>query len=729
MPRKIRFDRRSQGSPMDSLSLIVDNTLNRLLNADGVTALRALRLVNGESYAVTLSFTGDTPDIDELNFTVRTATGSENLLSVTSFSGNAEDGYSFTLSLTSPPLTATLAGSDFVELRGFLSWTEGAEIELIEAVKLILSASSGDGAAPEYVKTLNGLSDEVTITGAGSVTVSQSGQSITVSGQSPDLSDVVRTTGNQVIDGWKTFLESIYDNSNTQSINTILRNLYDGDNNICVAWNDTSLKYSDITSLNWGSKLLIDDFGRYSADWRQRLLYDGAETTALDWNARNLNTGWRAGTPTTSSGIANKSYVDNAVNSATGYVTLTTAQTISGVKTFELGANALTLQNAGSSRNLTINVTNGGAGNDTVINTAGSNSNIRIQANSQSAQLYLSATSGRIGVGTTSPQHLLDVSGQIQSSGLNVLYNRPMWNGSGLARTGEAMLITGNITQFITGDKRFYSPTGGLALSTSEKRLYNSGNAVLDWQSGVLQSTMGGGYSIDWTRHMLMDGDAEKLNWNGCDMYDNVGYQSLDWSDRELRGEFGSVNLDWKNCITKDNYGGDSINWHSRTLIYSSQPTVFWDNCVLANSAGNVLNWASTYLYDYYGSSVASLGWSERTLLDFAGNWSVHWGNRVMYDSSTYSSIDWESRRLIGENGNYAYEWGNNYRRFNDADGNPFLKFDSRDAMEIHCSTSNTPPSNPSKMQWYVDEGADTLNFCVRYSDGSTLKYGSIALS
>lgn len=169
-------------------------------------------------------------------------------------------------------------------------------------------------------------------------------------------SDVVRTTGNQSITGSKTFQSAatfnndvgIYgkliatDQSDTSSLDTHVRALYNDIAQETLNWNDGVVKNfdgavtidwrsSDLKSrfalssgsvLNWEANNLFDNSGNYSADWNLRQLYGSAGYTDInvDWESRQLSGNWATNTnPTQSGHLANKSYVDSNSSFTLGF--------------------------------------------------------------------------------------------------------------------------------------------------------------------------------------------------------------------------------------------------------------------------------------------------------------------------------------------------------------------------------------------------------------------------
>lgn len=322
-----------------ALTFNVDTANNRLINQDGITSLRQLRLVNGETYTVTLNFVGTVPEIDELAFYVRTQVGTSNLVSVTSFSGNSTDGYTFSLPLTAVTLLTALGNEDSVILKGYFSWTEGVEIEIIEGIKIVLAAASeSEGTTATYVSSVNSISGAALITGVGNVTVSNAGQVVTISGANQDLdlssyalTSSLNATGNALNasisalqgqtgdyyprtnpSGYQTAanvsssLSAYYPLSNPSGYLNSASGVVMTTGNQTISGNKqfigllsgtlgsvslTSAKTYDSSykqSVDWNNRNLLDTNHINSLEWNQRVMRDSASTAALDWANRYL---------------------------------------------------------------------------------------------------------------------------------------------------------------------------------------------------------------------------------------------------------------------------------------------------------------------------------------------------------------------------------------------------------------------------------------------------------
>lgn len=363
-----------------ALTFNVDTANNRLLNADQTTALRQLRLVNGETYTVTLNFVGTVPEIDELAFYVRTQVGTSNLVSVTSFSGNSTAGYTFSLPLTAVTLLTALGNEDSVILKGYFSWTEGVEIEIIEGIKIVLAAASeSEGTTASYVSSVNSISGAALITGAGNVTVSNAGQVVTISGANQDLdlssyalTSSLNATGNALNasisalqgqtgdyyprtnpSGYQTAANvssslsayyplsnpSGYLNSNSGVVMTTGNQTISGNKRFVGLLTGTlgsisltSAKTYDSSykqSVDWNNRNLLDTNHINSLDWLYRELRASDNTVSVDWENRILKSSdgfdrvdWEQAALTDGFGVSSISWGTRIMSDAGGYQTL-----------------------------------------------------------------------------------------------------------------------------------------------------------------------------------------------------------------------------------------------------------------------------------------------------------------------------------------------------------------------------------------------------------------------
>jgi hypothetical protein len=162
---------------MEQLSLNLSLTQNKALNQDATTALRSLGLVQGQTYDVNLSLysgtSGVSPALSDFLFLIRDQNAA-NIVSATGINP-AGSGYQFLLPVTSP------AFSPSSRYKGYFSFSANGNVEIIEPFPISVSITAGNGQSVGYVSSLNGLTSDVTISGVGTLSVSQSGQNIIIS--------------------------------------------------------------------------------------------------------------------------------------------------------------------------------------------------------------------------------------------------------------------------------------------------------------------------------------------------------------------------------------------------------------------------------------------------------------------------------------------------------------------------------------------------------------------
>ena len=163
------------------VSLNVSITENKALNQDGITALRSLSLVQGQTYDLSVSlfsgFIQVAPTLSNFSFVLSDNRGAS-LVSQTSISAHGS-GYLFSLPLVSPALGFSSSYS------GSVSFTANGTQEIIEPFTIALAPTALNGNTAGYIASLNNLTSDVIIAGGGSVSVSQSGQTISIFGDSP----------------------------------------------------------------------------------------------------------------------------------------------------------------------------------------------------------------------------------------------------------------------------------------------------------------------------------------------------------------------------------------------------------------------------------------------------------------------------------------------------------------------------------------------------------------
>lgn len=297
---------------MDSLTLNLSLDTNRVLNADGVTALRQINLVQGETYSVTLSPTGgeSLTGIGNFSFALRQKFDTENLIEVTGITSGV-----FTLPLTSVLLNNALVGHDYRQFRAYIRFTGFNEAEIFDPFfARVATSESGIGLA-NYVSSFNGQTGDVTYS---------------VSANEAVNAGAVMLTGSQTISGVKTFASGF--NSSLGGVPVIrvddFFTVFNGNGNDVIHSEDMALRNDGTESISWGDRRLYDTSGRLSIDYDYRQLSNLTSVT-LDWSGRVLSGNWLTNAfPTQSGHLVNKGFLD------AGFVHKTGTETISGSKTF-----------------------------------------------------------------------------------------------------------------------------------------------------------------------------------------------------------------------------------------------------------------------------------------------------------------------------------------------------------------------------------------------------------
>jgi len=134
-----------------------------------------------------------------------------------------------------------------------------------------------------------------------------------------NISNIVYTTGDQLISGNKIFISSLKDISNNDSIDITNRGLIDGGGS---------------QSLDWNGRILKDGVQNYSIQYADRFLRDAAQNYVLDWNNRILSGNWSQN---------GNSILDASASLVTGISINGSSQHLTGYVTFSAGNNDITL--------------------------------------------------------------------------------------------------------------------------------------------------------------------------------------------------------------------------------------------------------------------------------------------------------------------------------------------------------------------------------------------------
>lgn len=460
-------------------------------------------------------------------------------------------------------------------------------------------------------------------------------------------SGVVRTTGNQVISGGKTFSTTtifnggiitatisnalvngasidltstaIYDGAAVQSIDWGTRILTDSAGGFVLDWeNREAIDATSTSSINWANRQLRNTSAQIMLDWESALLYDGSSQLSIDWVNRSaadtsttsslswgsrelfdsngittldwgnslLTGNWQTNTiPTLGTHIVNRNFLQTGTYNLPLVVRQTGTQTVSGRKVF------VNTTYFPSGLEATTSIFSGAV---TIRNILGLGVQILDITNSVDTNLdfYVTAPGVSPGYGRIAPS--TNTAIHLGILGTDYMFIRP----GGVVSIGDG--------------------TGTLLVTNSGNRSTLSGL----WVANTLQAP---------THTGRIDLDTMRL-------YENDGNYNVAWDSKLLR----SFNI-------------DSIDWGNRTLVdASSNISVEWHNRILYGNGGMALSWTQRQLYDT--SELTSLDWSTRQTYDSSGFASLDWEYGAAYVTG-FIRMDWNSCALYGTGGIDTFHW------------------------------------------------------------------------
>lgn len=148
-----------------------------------------------------------------------------------------------------------------------------------------------------FLNSLSGLSTGYiqNISGVLSLRLGETGSYLLNQINNISISNVVYTTGNQLISGIKNFNDGIVTNiisgiiSNAGVIDFDNKRLVNGDGTEKINWDNGGLfDASHTTSVNWEERKLIDNVGVQSINYQDRTLKDNGLNIVLNWNDKVL---------------------------------------------------------------------------------------------------------------------------------------------------------------------------------------------------------------------------------------------------------------------------------------------------------------------------------------------------------------------------------------------------------------------------------------------------------
>jgi hypothetical protein len=378
----------------------------------------------------------------------------------------------------------------------------------------------------------------------------------------PDLTYVVKTTGNQNVSGIKNFVNGIAIPNNLDSTNRYLKN---SGNGVTIDWQNQLLKtqafISYYPSVDWKQRVLYDANILTGLDWNLKRLYDSSQNLTVDWNNRILTGGlWYAqdiyigGHPALTSGNFT-GYVDNNYyprNNPSGYITGVAAdatfvrttgnQNISGGKTFQT-IKALTITGSGI-------YDNGG--------------NLRVNLTNNAFNMY-------------------------DWNGSNFILNRVTYSVGNIASIDWQNRYLFDISGY---SSLFYSNRVALdgsentSIDWGQRKLKDSSSTtILNWQTCKLSDN---NTSLDWRNRSLFNGDdTQVLNWETGVLLDTNAQTSIDWTNRQLSGNWSAeiLNVSGQRVLTLADTGSFATKTYVDTSFYpSSNPNGY----ISAAQAGGV---------------------------------------------------------------------------------------------------------------------------------------------
>lgn len=515
------------------------------------------------------------------------------------------------------------------------------------------------------------------------------------------IGNIVYTSGNQLISGFKTFgtgISTLYisgdsnnqgliDNNGVQSVDWINRNLDD---------------LNGVQSVSWGIRVLRDAVQNYSVEYSNRFLRDVAQNYVLDWNNRILSGNWtKDGNYLLTSIDSGNSQIqidaERNKPSVTGLSINGAIARITGDIIFTSGPNIIIGQGAnGFTFTTTIPAGFVLSGN---LETTGSNlynslKNLSGQLDTTGSNLrnLITSLSGQFNITGSNLNNLINgLSGQLNISGTN-LQTQINTLTTNLASTGQqdynisinnATNISGNL--FITG-------------SNLQNQINSLGYGTIVYISGVQNI---GGTKTFTGNLILFDNYPSGIGYTGVSglVYktgvsgqfytnDSGNLISVDFYNRGLSGTWNAQNLIIVKGISGDGAKFNTISGAGGTLT-------------VIDFVGNRILYNSIVSYDIFNRRIADAGGTlsvdgvNRTLQDSSSIAAVGWGNRVLNTSSNQTSIDWQNRQLSTSAAIISLDYGSRIlsgvwiAQDLKISGNSLLTGDGRISGELNNTGSN----------------------------------------
>ncbi len=123
--------------------------------------------------------------------------------------------------------------------------------------------------------------------------------------------------------------------------------------------------------------------------------------------------------------------------------------------------------------------------------------------------------------------------------------------------------------------------------------------------------------------------DVTALDFSGVTraINDIMGSTSINADDRDLYDSSTILSVAWEGRRLVDTVSSQSVNWNDRLLKIDNGPGAF------------------------------TVNWGGGLLRDTGSNNSVDWQNRIAIDTGTKTSVDWQNRQLKNSSGNEVLNW------------------------------------------------------------------------
>jgi len=312
---------------------------------------------------------------------------------------------------------------------------------------------------------------------------------------------------------------TLTDNTGTSSVEWQTRGLYDSNGgSLSVDWENRSLSDNTaVESLSWQGRDLIDSSNNQSINWENRVIYNSSGVPVIDWESLNLNDAsgvtildWNnkilTGMTNIRSSTISATTYQNLPNSLTGLYLPTSGGTVSGSTIFTqnitvTGGTGINRFSGNTSSDL-VRITQTGTGNAFVVE----------DDTTTDTSPFVINSSGNVGIGTTSPDTLLEI---LSNNGSTV---------NGILRFRDTDTVVTSLTEQFIGKIEFFSQetSGG---NTGVKS-YIAGIQDASANSSIVFATTGGTGTLTGSATTII-GERMRINSTG-----NVGIGTTSPSEK-----------------------------------------------------------------------------------------------------------------------------------------------------------------------------------------------------